>query len=123
MSVEVPPTSRRAVFGRELLTIGPWTSPAGLKRAHQRGVLIEGVHWDWLGGVRVYYVDRILPGLAASRQSEDDRGGSSDAAQATAQHLRRVLTDYPPGQTPAHLARARSGRRRPAAAGHLGHGR
>jgi hypothetical protein len=46
---------RRAVFARELLELGPWRTPAELRRAHQRGVLLEHEHWDWLGGLRIYY--------------------------------------------------------------------
>jgi hypothetical protein len=118
---EAPTPPRRAVFGRELVRIGPWTSPAALKRAHQRGVLLEHVHWDWLGGVRVYYIERILPGLAAPRQIEDDRGGPSNAAQATAQHLRRVLAEPPPRSAPPAVARSRSRRARAVDGADLAH--
>src|SRR5262245_6294914 len=112
-----PETSpRRAVFGRELLRIGPWSSTAALKRAHQRGVLREGFHWDWLGGVRVYYLERILPGLASPKAAAE--GGPNDAAEATAQRLRRVLADLTPRTAAPRMARGRP--RRPAADPNMG---
>lgn len=101
---------RAAVFGRDLLTIGPWKTRDQLKRAHQRGVLREGVHWDWLGGVRVYYVARILPGCTSTRaviSADDDRGTDygTTTAKATAERLRRVLAHVTPGEAPARVAR------------------
>jgi hypothetical protein len=84
---------RQAVFARELLRIGPWTTAAALKRAHQRGVLVEGRHWNWLGGVRVYYPDRLFPGL---RQGGDD----GQTPEALTEHLRRVRTAAASGETP-----------------------
>jgi hypothetical protein len=85
---------RQAVFARELLRIGPWTTPGALKRAHQRGVLVEGRHWDWLGGMRVYYVERILPGL--TKPDEVIR----DEAQEAAERLQRVLLEQSQRQSP-----------------------
>lgn len=99
--------SRRAVFARELLRIGPWASAAALKRAVQRGVLVEGVHWVWLGGVRVYYVDRILPGLNDPPGPPAGEEDHRDGAKATEERLRRVLADLPPREAPVRVAHAR----------------
>ena len=112
--------SRRAVFARELLRIGPWTSAGALKRAHQRGVLLEGIHWVWLGGVRVYYVDRILPQLNDPPQSGGE-GEEGDAAKATEERLRRVLVELPPRQAALRVARTRRRAPREMEDGHVAH--
>jgi hypothetical protein len=74
------------VFARELLAIGPWHTPAALRRAHQRGVLVEHEHWDWLGGLRIYYVERILPGLFAKEGARNNAEAAEEA-----ERLRGVL--------------------------------
>jgi hypothetical protein len=76
------------VFARELLQLGPWRTQAALRRAHQRGVLVEHQHWDWMGGLRVYYLERIVPGLFTEVKH--------DEAQATAERLRGVLAHLTP---------------------------
>jgi hypothetical protein len=108
--------AHRAVFARELLALGPWTSATALKRAHQRGVLQQGIHWDWLGGVRVYYVERILPGLVTSRDDQRDaaEGDQTDAAETTAERLRRVLADLAPRASAPRMAQRRARRAAPA---------
>src|SRR5262249_34014526 len=99
------PAARRAVFARELLTIGPSSTRSALKRAHQRGVLVEHVHWDWLGSVRVYYVEPILPGLT-NRPPAAHGGALDDTAEATAERLRRVLAGLELRDAPPRVARS-----------------
>jgi hypothetical protein len=93
--------ARRVVFARELLLIGPWRTRDALKKAHRRGVLREGEHWDWVGGVRAYYLDRLFPGLAERAIGRGDEGEGHDDAEATARRLRRVLAACPSGQAAA----------------------
>jgi hypothetical protein len=104
---------RKAVFARELVALGPWRTAAALKRAHRRGVLVQGIHWDWLGGQRVYYPDKIFPGLT---QSNGKDGNGETAAQAIEERLLRVLAQCPPRKAASRLAR------RPATPRHLEHG-
>jgi hypothetical protein len=94
--LDTPGDARKAVFARELLRIGPWTTTAALKQAHRRGVLEEGRHWDWLGSQRVYYPERIFPGLN-TEQGEND--GTTKATR-TAERLRRVLAEIRPRPSP-----------------------
>jgi hypothetical protein len=82
------------VFARELVALGPWRSAAALKRAHQRGVLIEGKHWDWCGGQRVYYLERLFPGLEAG-------GDDAKTPEALTEQLRRLRANQPSRDTAA----------------------
>jgi hypothetical protein len=93
------PGVRKAVFARELLRMGPWTTAAALKQAHRRGVLQEGRHWDWLGSQRVYYPERIFPGL--NDENGEDDGSKTTTAATVAQRLRRVLAEIGSRPPPA----------------------
>src|SRR5262249_5763382 len=68
---------------------GPWRDTDALKKAHRRNVLREGEHWDWVGGKRAYYLDRLFPGYTCAIGG--DRGENADATTEATRRLSRVL--------------------------------
>src|SRR5439155_4780654 len=116
-----PVSTRTAVFARELLAIGPWRTVDALKGAHRRGVLREGEHWDWVGGARAYYVERMFPGFTG--RAIGPSGKEDDHAQATARRLHGVLAQLPLREAPARVARDRPCAPGPAPVAELADGR
>jgi hypothetical protein len=99
---QAPLRSARIVFARELLIIGPWRTMDALKKAHRRGVLREGAHWNWVGGMRAYYLDRLFP--ARAQDAIPTAGEEQDDAEATTRRLSRVLAELPPRQAASRMA-------------------